>query len=124
MLIRLAIPSLAAAALLAAGCATETESPRNKLVITGSALPSPFRVGDTSGLWTADKTVILANGREDLQTNYPSFRLESSDTTVVGIVRERMVVGRNKGTAEITARDTKAELVSESSVTVTVELAP
>lgn len=117
---RLALPMFAAVlAILAAGC-TESESPRDKLVITGPKLPSVFKVGDTTDLWTADKTVILSNGRESTQKAYQSFHLESSDTTVAAIARERMVVGRKAGTAQINARDDKQELVSESSVTVTV----
>lgn len=112
--------SAAALAYLVAGCATDTETPRDKLVITGPTIPSPFKVGDTTGLWTADKTVILPTGREDKKKDYQSFHLESSDTLVAAIARERLVVGRKPGTAQITARDDKQDLVSESSVTVTV----
>lgn len=116
---RLALPMLAAAALLW-GCGTE-ETPRNKLVITGPSMASPLKVGDTTGLWTADKTVIESNGRESTAKGYQSFRLESSDTTVAAISRDRMVVGRKAGTADIIARDDKSSLVSENTVKVTVE---
>jgi hypothetical protein len=68
--------------------------------------------------------VILSNGRESPTRNYPSFHIESTDTTVAAVVLGRLLVARKPGTAEITAHDDKSELASESSVKVTVVAAP
>jgi hypothetical protein len=112
--------SAACACALLAACGTDPHGKRDKLEITGSSLPSPFHVGDTSGLWTASKTVILATGKSDKTADYVSFHLVSSDTGVVGVVQGRFVAGRAAGSAEVYAKDDKSDLTSESPVTVTV----
>jgi hypothetical protein len=115
--LRFALPSLALA--FWSGCGTEPKAKGDRLEITGSPLPSPFRVGDTSGLWTASKTVILPTGRADKTSDYRSFHLVSSDSAVVGVTG-RLLVGRSPGTAKIGAEDDKSALVSESRIEVTV----
>jgi hypothetical protein len=103
-----------------AGCGTEPKAKGDKLEITGSPLPSPFRVGDTSGLWTASKTVILPTGRAEKTSNYEFFELVSSDSTVVGVAAGRLLVGRSPGTAQVGASDNRSGLSSESTIEVTV----
>ncbi len=107
-------------AAAASGCGTDPHAKRDKLEITSSPVPIPFRAGDTSGLWTAAKTVIGTNGRSTEIDPYPSFRLVSSDSDGVGVADGRFVVARKPGSAEVTARDEKSDLASEASVTVTV----
>jgi hypothetical protein len=102
------------------GCGTDPHAKGDTLDIEASPLPSAFRVGDTSSFWTISKTVILANGRPDRNPDYFSYRLASSDTNVVGIVEDKRLVGRKEGSAEVKAIDTKSNLVSQTSVTVTV----
>lgn len=125
MRIRLAITILAAAsALFWAGCATDTPPKQGKLQFTGSPVPSPFHVGDTTDLWTASRTTIDAQGRTVKDGDYPSFKLTSSDSSVADIVQGRRVLARKEGTAEISAEDDKSDLVSESPIKVTVTAAP
>jgi len=102
------------------GCGTDPHAKGDTLDIEASPLPSPFRVDDTSSFWTISKTVILPNGRPDKASDYFSYRLVSSDTAVVGIVEDKRLVGRKEGTAEVKAIDTKSNLVSQTSVAVTV----
>jgi hypothetical protein len=102
------------------GCGTEPKDKGEKLELTASPMPSPFRVGDTSGLWTASKTVILPTGRADKVSNYLDFHLVSSDTNVVSVVSGRLLAGRSPGTAQVNAQDDRSDLVSESSVTVVI----
>jgi hypothetical protein len=101
------------------GCGTEPRE-GDKLEFTGTPLPSPFRVGDTSGLWTASRTVILPTGRADKVSNYVNFHLVSSDTAVVAVVSGRLLVARAPGTAQVTGEDDRSDLVTEAPVPVTV----
>ncbi|MBW8889059.1 MAG: hypothetical protein JF616_15000 [Fibrobacteres bacterium] len=102
-----------------AGCGTEPQK-GDSLDIESSPLPAPFRVGDTSSFWIVSKTVILANGKTSKTADYSAYRLVSSDTTVVGVFEDKRLVGRKAGTAEVKATDTKSNLVSQTSVNVTV----
>lgn len=102
------------------GCGTDPHSKGDSLDIESSPLPSPFRVGDTSSFWIISKTVILATGRTDKTADYSSYRLVSSDTTVVGVFEGKRLVGRKAGSADVKALDDKSNLVSQSSVKVTV----
>ena len=111
-------------AALFTGCATDPQGNKEHLDIKDTGLPAAFHVGDTSGLWTASRTTLSATGREETQNAYPSFHLISSDTSVAVVAKERFVVGRAVGTAQVTARDDKSKLVSESAVTVTVIALP
>jgi hypothetical protein len=113
-----AILALAAATALI-GCGTEPDKKGDSLEITASPLPSPFRVGDTSGFWLGSKTVILTNGSARTTDDYPSFHLVASDTTVVGVVDDRRLIGRKEGTTEVRAVDNKSSLKSDP-VTVNV----
>ena len=115
-LIAVLLPTLSAAIL---GCGTETQK-GDSLDIERSPLPTPFHIGDTSSFWTISKTVIQADGRSNVTGDYSSYRLVSSDTTVVGVFEEMRLVGRKAGSAEVTARDNKSNLVSQTSVTVNV----
>lgn len=102
------------------GCGTEPKDKGEKLELTASPMPSPFRVGDTSGLWTASKTVVLPTGRSEKVPNYLNFHLVSSDSNVVSVISARLLVGRSAGTAQVKAEDDRSDLASESSVTVTI----
>lgn len=103
-----------------AGCGTDPHAKRNTLEISSSPVPIPFVVGDTSGLWTTTKTVIQPNGRSEPVKNYPYFHLVSSDTEIVGVAEGLFLVARKPGNADISAKDDKSDLVSETSVKVTV----
>jgi hypothetical protein len=102
------------------GCGTEPKDKGEKLELTASPMPSPFRVGDTSGLWTASKTVILPTGRSEKVSNYLDFHLVSSDTNVVSVVSGRLLVGRSAGTAQVGAADDRSDLATESAIPVTI----
>ena len=102
------------------GCGTEPKDKGDKLELTASPVPSPFRVGDTSGLWTASKTLIRTTGRAEKISYYTDFHLVVSDTGVAEVVAGRLLVGRKPGTIQVHAKDDRSDLVSESSVTVTV----
>lgn len=117
---RPAFACISLALSLLSGCGTEPSKSGGKLEFTASPVPDPFLVGDTSGLWSASRTVILATGRADKTSDYPYFHLVSSDTDVVGVANGRFLVGRKAGSAQITAEDDRSDLVSESSVKVTV----
>jgi hypothetical protein len=114
----------AASSLFWAGCATETPPKQGNLRFTGSPVPSPFHVGDTSGLWTASRTTIDAQGRTVKEADYRTFRLISSDSAVADIVLGRYVLARKEGTAEISAEDEKTDLETDTPVKVTVTAAP
>lgn len=102
------------------GCGTEPKPKSDRLEITGSPVPSPFRVGDTSGLWTASRTVVLKTGRSETTNNYEYFSLVSSDSNVVGVAAGRLLVGRSPGSVQVTAVDNRSDLASESGIQVTV----
>jgi hypothetical protein len=102
------------------GCGTEPKDKGDKLELTASPMPSPFYVGDTSGLWTASKTVIRTDGRAEKTSNYVSFHLVSSDSNVVSVASGRLLVGRSPGTAQVSAGDDRSDLASESGITVTI----
>ena len=110
---------LIAGSIALTGCGTEAQK-GDTLDIESSPLPSSFRVGDTSSFWIISKTVILANGQTSKTADYSSYRLVSSDTTVVGVFEDKRLVGRKAGTAEVKALDNKSSLVSQTSVNVTV----
>lgn len=119
-------PILAAFALAAfIGCGTDPHTNGSTLDIETVPTLSSFHVGDTSGFWIVSKTEVLATGRSQKTDNYPTFHLVSSDTTMVGIVQDgRRVTARKEGSAEVKAVDDKSDLVSQSSVKVTVIAAP
>lgn len=121
---KLVYPALAALALLAIGCGTDPQAKADKLEFTGTPVPSPFVVGDTSGLWTASKTTIGSNGRANTIDDYTTFTLVSSDPGVVDVVDMRFLVAVKAGSADVSARDNRSDLTSESSVKVTVVAAP
>jgi hypothetical protein len=101
------------------GCGTDPQK-GDTLDIESSPLPSPFRVNDTSSFWIVSKTVILANGQSNKTADYSAYQLVSSDTTVVGVFEDKRLVGRKPGTAVVKATDNKSNLVSQTSVNVTV----
>lgn len=115
----------AAALVMAAaltGCGTETEIGRNKLEFGNNS--QTLVVGDTSELWKASRTIIEANGREITDKDYTYFHLESSDSTVAAVVRDRQLVGRKAGEVTVKGVDDKSSLQTETSIKVTVSEAP
>jgi hypothetical protein len=121
MRIRMATALAAAIGLGMIGCGTDDDPKKNSLDFVSTS-PS-LVVGQTSGLWTASKTIIEANGKTTTTDPYPSFHLESSDTNVAAVTLERQLVGRKPGTSMITGHDNKSGLVTEA-LTVTVTAAP
>ncbi len=106
--------------LMLGACGTDPGAKGDRIEISGSPMPSPFHVGDTSEYWKTDRTTVSATARESTEKNYGYFHLVSSDTTVVKIYSRQALVGVAPGTAQVTARDEKSDLVSESSVKVTI----
>ncbi|GEM_PF-3697926 len=100
------------------GCTTDPASNKDKLEFGTTA--STLTVGETSALWSASRTIVDANGRTNTNNNYGFFHLESSDTNVASVVLAKQLVGRKAGTAVITGHDDNSDLVTETSVTVTV----
>ncbi|MDB5102434.1 MAG: hypothetical protein JWP91_123 [Fibrobacteres bacterium] len=103
-----------------AGCGTES-TPKNSLDFGTNK--AALAVGDTSETWKATKTVIDANGRT-VTSEYYSFHLISSDSTVAKVVQQQRLLGLKAGEAVITARDDKSSLKTEADVTVTVSAVP
>jgi hypothetical protein len=107
------------------GCGTDPHSNGSTLDLETVPTLSSFHVGDTSGFWIVSKTEVLATGRSQTTDNYPTFHLVSSDTTVVGILQDgRRITALKEGSAEVKALDNKSDLVSQTSVKVTVLPAP
>ena len=112
--------SAALPAILISACATDPEKKSENLTVTSMGLPAAFHPGDTSGLWTANRTTLSATGRELTDKNYAPFHLESSDTSIVAVVKERFVTARKPGTAQVTAYDDKSALKSEAAAVTVV----
>ena len=109
-------------ALGLSGCATETQTDRNKLEFGSNG--ASLQVGDTSGLWKVSRTIIEANGRESKVETYTYFHLVSSDTTVASVLRNQQLVGRSPGEVSVNAVDDKSALKTETSIKVTVTAKP
>jgi hypothetical protein len=99
------------------GCATETQTDRNKLEFGSNG--TSLQVGDTSDIWKVSRTLIQTNGRESKE-NYTFFHLVSSDTTVASVIRNQQLVGRAPGEVSVKALDDKSKLETETSIKVTV----
>lgn len=99
------------------GCATETQTDRNKLEFGSNG--TTLQVGDTSDIWKVSRTIIQTNGRESKE-NYTFFHLVSSDTMVASVIRNQQLVGRAPGEVSVKALDDKSALETETSIKVTV----
>ena len=99
------------------GCATETQSDRNKLEFGSNS--ASLTVGDTSDIWKVSRTIIQPNGRES-KSDYTFFHLVSSDTTVASVYLNQHLVGRAPGEVTVKALDDKSKLETETSIKVTV----
>jgi hypothetical protein len=115
------IATLALGTLLAA-CATDPEQKKNKIEFGAHA--TTLVSGTTSDLWVVSKTSIQADGSSAVTNPYTFFHLVSSDTNVAAVIRDKQLVGKTPGTAQITAHDDKSTLVTENAITVTVTAAP
>jgi hypothetical protein len=105
-------------------CATEPNKDPTKLEFTSTG-KSTLTVGETSPRWSVSKTYVDPNGRTKTTESYTFFTLISSDTTIAGIVGAQQLIGKNAGTAVITAVDDKnSSLVTEVSVKITIVEAP
>jgi hypothetical protein len=104
------------------GCATETQTDRNKLEFGSNS--TNLQVGDTSGLWKVSRTIIEPNGRESKDDTYTFFHLVSSDTTIASVIRNQQLVGRKPGEVSVKALDDKSTLETETSIKVTVTAKP
>jgi hypothetical protein len=110
------------AGLALSGCATETQSGRDKLEFGSNS--ATLQVGDTSEQWKVSRTIILPNGREEKDGTYTFFHLVSSDTNVASVIRNQQLVGKTPGEVSVKALDDKSKLETETSIKVTVTAKP